>query len=195
MFLILEFVLFGEKIEPIKIIGLALILAAPLVVVFSRKRRNSRRMEMRAAILLITYVLFATVSSEIAVRVGHQEHFITVFTFFLVGRGLSDIAISFIPKIRRRHHYIMEHDGAKYVTITLINKSSAQSQTSCTATASFSASPHQLSALHECRRAHSYLLIWSLFSIIWPVFGREKLRRRCRSRPCHRRDSLCDWHI
>ena len=177
LFLAGGFLLFGESITPQQILGFILILLAPIVVVLS-KRRNSRRMEMRAAILLIIYVLFATVSSEIAVRVGHQEHFITVFTFFLVGRGLSDIAISFIPKIRRRHHYVMEHDGAKYMTITLIN------QIICTI-ADFLYRYGLIvgvtalaSAFTNAAELILTFIFGLIFSIIWPVFGREKLRRR-----------------
>ncbi len=177
LFLAGGFLLFGESISPQQILGFILILLAPIVVILS-KRRNSRRMEMRAALLLIIYVIFATVSSGIAVRVGHQEHFITVFTFFLVGRGASDLLISFVPKIRRRHHYIMEHDGAKYITITLLN------QIICTA-ADFMYRYGLIlgiaalaSAFTNAAELILTFLFGIIFSIIWPKFGREKLNRR-----------------
>ena len=177
MFLVLEFVLFGEKIAPMQILGLALILAAPIVVVFSRKRASARRMEMRAAILLVIYVLMATVSGEIAIRMGRGLDFIPVFVFYIIGRGLSDVLIGFLPPLRRRHKYVMKHNKKIYLSCVLINQ--------CICTIAEFAYRYGLiigiAALGSAITNATELILTFVFgivlSIIWPRFGREKLRR------------------
>lgn len=178
MFLILEFVLFGESISPMQIIGLVLILAAPVTVVFSRKRASARRTEMRAAILLIIYVLMATISGEIAIRMGRGLDFIPVFVFYLIGRGTSDTIISFLPSLRRRHKYVMAHNKKIYLSCTLINQ--------CICTIAEFMYRYGLiigvAALGSAITNATELILTFIFgiilSIIWPKFGREKLRRR-----------------
>ena len=176
-FLIIEFVLFGEKISAMQILGLVLILAAPLVVVFSRKRASARRTEMRAAILLIVYVLMATVSGEIAIRMGRGLDFIPVFVFYILGRGLSDCVISSIPRLRRRHKYVMKHNKKTYLSCVLVNQ--------CICTCAEFAYRYGLiigiaaigSALTNAAELILTFIFGIILSIIWPKFGREKLNR------------------
>ena len=177
LFLAGGFLLFGESINLQQIIGFVLILLAPIVVIFS-KRRKARLMEMRAAILLVIYVIMATISSGIAVRVGLHEHFITVFIFYLLGRGIMDTIISLVPKIRRRHNYIMQHSKQNYLAITIFN------QIICTA-ADFLYRYGLIigvtalaSALTNAAELIFTFIFGIIFSIIWPKFGREKLQRR-----------------
>lgn len=177
MFLIFDFLLFGEKISTTQIIGLVLILLAPAVVVFSRKRASARRTEMRAAILLICYVTMATVSGEIAIHMGRGLDFIPVFVFYILGRGISDIVISSFPSLRRRHQYVMKHNKKIYLSCVLTN------QVICTA-AEFTYRYGLIigiAAIGSAFTNAAQLILTFLFgivlSIIWPKFGREKLNR------------------
>ena len=119
----------------------------------------------------------ATVSGEIAIRMGRGLDFIPVFVFYIIGRGLSDVLIGFLPPLRRRHKYVMKHNQKIYFSCVIIN------QCICT----ISAFPYRYSlilgiaALGSAITNATELILTFVFgivlSIIWPRFGREKLRR------------------
>lgn len=178
LFLISDYLIFGQKISVQQIIGFILILAAPLIVVFSRKRASARKMEMRAAILLILFVVVSTVSSSIAVHVGETGiNIFTVFVYYLLGRGIMDCIFGLLPKFRQRHRYIVNRHGSKYVIPLVIN------QFLCCA-ADFAYRYGMIlgiAALASAFTNAAQLILTFLFglvlTIIWPKFGREKLRR------------------
>ncbi|MCQ2571233.1 MAG: DMT family transporter [Candidatus Saccharibacteria bacterium] len=177
LFLIIDFILFGETISLRQIIGFAVILLAPVLVVFARKRAKSRRMALNAAALLVLYVIIATVSAEIAVRSTSNVDYKAVFVIYLIGRGISDCLLGLIPKFRKRHKYIMKHNKKTYIGVVAINQ--------CLSAAADFIYRYGLvigvaalgSAVTNAAELILTFILGIILSIIWPNFGREKLHK------------------
>lgn len=177
LFLIVDFLIFGESITAKQILGFIIILLAPIIVIFTRKRAKSRRMAIHAAALLILYVLIATASAEIAVRSTAGVDYRSVFIFYLFGHGLTDCLLGLIPKYRKRHKYIMKHSPKAYVGTVILN------QCLC-AFADFTyryglviGIAALASAVTNAAQLILTFLLGIILSLIWPNFGREKLHR------------------
>ena len=177
LFLIVDFLIFGESISVQQIIGFITILLAPVFIVFSRKRAKSRMMAMHAALLLILYVVIATVSAEIAVRSASNVDYKTVFVIYLFGRGCTDCLLGLVPKYRKRHKYIMKHSPKAYVGTVVLN------QCLC-AFADFMYRYGLVigvaalgSAVTNAAELILTFVLGVVLSLIWPNFGREKLHK------------------
>lgn len=177
MFLIIDFLIFNESITLKQIAGFMIILSAPIIVVFSRKRKKSRSLEITAALLLVLYVFIATISAEISTRTSAGMNFIQVICFYLFSRGLTDCLFAFVPSYRKRHNYVAKRYKLKYFVPVVIDI------TLCAA-ADFAYRYSLIigiAALSSAITNAAELILTFLFgiilSIIWPKFGREKLRR------------------
>ena len=177
LFLIIDFILFGESITPKQIVGFIIILLAPVVIVFSRKRAKSRHTALRAAALLILYVLVATASAEIAVRNAATVDYRTVFVIYLFGRGLTDCLLGLMPKYRKRHKYVMKKTPKAYVGSVIANQ--------CLCAFADYMYRYGLvlgiaalgSAITNAAELIMTFILGIVLSVIWPNFGREKLHR------------------
>ena len=177
LFLVADYFIFGEEISIQQILGFAIILLAPVVIVFSRKRRHSRSLALKAAGLLITYVIFATISAEISTRSSIGIDYKAVFALYLFGRGATDCLLGLIPKYRKRHKYVLKHYPKAYVSTVIIN------QALC-AFADFTyryglvlGVAALASAVTNAAELIMTFVLGIILSIIWPNFGREKLKR------------------
>ena len=177
LFLLIDFLIFGEQISFRQILGFIVILLAPIIVIFSRKRAKSRQIEIRAVGLLTLYVIIATISAEISTRSSTGVDYKAIFVFYLLGRGLMDCVIGLFPKYRKRHKYIMKHRPKTYVFTVVIN------QCLC-AFADFAYRYSLILGLaaiaSAVTNAAELILTFTLgiiLSLIWPNFGREKLHK------------------
>ena len=177
IFLIADYLLFGESISPQQILGFIIILAAPIIVVFSRKRTKSRLMAMRAALLLILYVFIATASAEIAVRSTGDVNYKTVFVIYLFGRGLTDCLLGLIPKYRKRHKYIMKHKAKTYVTTVVLNQLLCAFADFVYRYGLVIGVAALASAVTNASELILTFILGIILSLIWPNFGREKLHK------------------
>ena len=178
LYFLAEWLIFNEPITGIQLIGLIIILIAPVVVVFSRKRQKSRRMEFSAALLLLIFVLIGTISGLITTHIGEKADFVSVFFWFLLGRGISDILLYAIHKDwQKRMKYIWRHDRFKFLFALTVN------QTICVATEFISryaliiGIASLVSATYNVLELIFTFVLGIALSIIWPKFGREKLKR------------------
>jgi drug/metabolite transporter (DMT)-like permease len=177
-FLLIDYFIFNEKLNPHQLIGLIAILLAPLVIIFAQRRKNARRTEIIAAMLLVLYVVLATISAEITIRFSAGLNFLSVFVFFILGRGITDTIIGLTPSVRKRHQFILKKFGTKYSLTAALN------QAICTAAdflyryALVLGIAAIASALTNAAELVLTFIFGIIFSIIWPNFGREKLQRR-----------------
>lgn len=177
LFLAFDFLIFGDTITPKQIFGFIIILLAPALVVFSRRRAKSRRMALHAAALLVLYVIIATISAEISVRSSAGIDYKVVFVLYLFGRGLTDSILGFIPKYRKRHKYIMRTNPKPYVCTVILNQ--------CLCAFADFVYRYGLvlgvaaigSAITNAAELILTFALGIVLSIIWPNFGREKLYR------------------
>ena len=176
LFLLIDFIIFGEQISLRQILGFVVILLAPVIVIFSRKRASSRRVEVRAVGLLTLYVIIATISAEFYTRSSGGIDYKAVFVFYLFGRGLMDCIIGLYPKYRKRHKYILKHRPKAYIFTVVFN------QILC-AFADFTYRYGLIiglaaiaSAVTNATQLVLTFLLGVILSIFWPNFGREKLK-------------------
>lgn len=177
LFLIVDFLIFGESITAKQILGFIIILLAPIIVIFTRKRAKSRRMAIHAAALLILYVLIATASAEIAVRSTAGVDYRSVFIFYLFGRGLTDCLLGLIPKYRKRHKYIMKHSPKAYVGTVVLNQCLCAFADFVYRYGLVIGIAALASAITNAAELILTFLLGIILSLIWPNFGREKLHR------------------
>ena len=93
IYLFADWLIFGKPITPLQLMAFIIILTAPVVIMFSRKRPRSRRIELSASILFTIYVLLTVVSGILSTRIGEIYDFPSIFFYFLLGRGVSDIIL------------------------------------------------------------------------------------------------------
>ena len=91
IYLFADWLIFGEPITPLQLMAFIIIITAPVIIMFSRKRPRSRRIAFSAALLFIIYVFLAAISGILSTRVGEIHDFPSIFFYFLLGRGISAI--------------------------------------------------------------------------------------------------------
>ena len=178
IYLIAGWSIFNEPITPRQIIGFIVIIIAPILIIFSRKTIRSRRKEYASAFFFILYVILAATSGILSTRVGEDVSFTTVFFYFLLGRGLSDVTLfATHANWQKRIKYIWHHKRAPFLITVIITQiitifAEASSRWSLIL---------GVAALAAVVTNASELIITFVLGIIlsaiWPKFGREKLTR------------------
>lgn len=178
LFLVIDFLLFGDTISFKQIVGFIAILLAPMVVIFSRKRAKSRNIALKAAALLVLYVFIATASAEIAVRSAEKVDFKTVFVFYIFGRGCMDCILGFIPKYHKRHKYVIKHRPGAYIGTVVLNQILCSAADFLYRYGLFLGVAALGSAITNASELIMTFILGVILSLIWPNFGREKLQKR-----------------
>ena len=79
LILVAEWSIFKQSLTWLQTVGLAIILIAPIIIIFSRKRPKSRRMEFGAALLLTIFVIICTTSTLITTHAGSDLDLVSIF--------------------------------------------------------------------------------------------------------------------
>ena len=169
---------FGEEITPRQLIAFVVIIMAPLVVIFSRRRKRMRKLELGAAGLLLAYCVFAAASGIITTRAGEGYDFNMVFGYFVLGRGIMDLIYYYThPSWRKRYKYVQKTDFKRlYVSLTaaqvvfLIAEFAGRY-------ALIVGVPALVSVTSNALELIVVFVLGIILSILVPVFGREKLSR------------------
>lgn len=178
IYLLVDWLVFGETITPLQLIGFIIILIAPVIVIFSRKQPKSRRMEFGAALLLLVYVLLIAISGLASTHAGAGYTFTTVFFYFLVGRGVTDLFLFFINrKWRERMKYIWRRKRKQYLVPAVINQILTLAAEFMSRYALIIGIASLVSVTYNMLELIFTFLLGIILSIIWPKFGREKLKR------------------
>ena len=178
LYLIIGWIFFNETISLQQFLGFFIILSAPIIVIFSRKRPKSRRKEVAAGLFFLIYTIMAGASGLLSTEVGKDMNYQTVFFYFILGRGMMDILLYLCNKSwRQRILYIMRRKKKQFLAATLsgtlisLAGEFAYRQSlilGVTALASVVANASQLVIT---------FILGIVLSLIWPKFGREKLKR------------------
>lgn len=178
IYLIADCVIFGQKITELQLLAFLIIIMAPVVIVFSRKRKHSRKLELSSAIGFLLYVLLAAASGVITAHAGEGFAFTTTFAWFVLGRGIMDLIYYFVhPDWRKRYKYVNQHDGKRLnlslftaQTIFLIAEFAGRY-------ALIIGTPALVSVISNALEMIIVFVLGIILSIIVPKFGREKLSR------------------
>ena len=180
MYLILGWLFLGETFSPIQLLSFAIIISAPLLIVFTAKKR-SRKVKLRAVFFAFLYVVISVIGNLLFVKVDAREgNILHEIVFFVMGKGLMNcLTICCWPKWRRRFRYVLKTSHGKMLRPMVINFLIGITTDFTYRTALAIAPTVALaSATSDAVEPISIFFIGILLSIIWPKFGREKLDKK-----------------
>lgn len=178
IYLVADAIFFGEQITPVQLLAFVIIIMAPVVVIFSRKRKRMRKLEWSAAAGFLLYSIFAASSGVITAHAGEGYEFTTVFAYFVLGRGIMDLIYYFShPSWRKRYKYVHQHDKKRlYVSLTAAQGIFLVAEFAGRF-ALMVGVPALVSVTSNALEMIIVFVLGIILSIIVPVFGREKLSR------------------
>ena len=178
IYLIASFIVFGEEITPKQLIAFVIIILAPLVVIFSRRRKRMRKLELGAAGLLLMYCIFAAASGIITTRAGEGFDYNMVFGYFVLGRGIMDLIYYYAnPSWRKRYKYVHKTDFKRLYTSLTIAQVVFLIAEFAGRYALIVGVPALVSVTSNALELIVVFVLGIILSILIPVFGREKLSR------------------
>jgi len=178
VYLFTDWLIFGQPVTHLQLMAFIIILTAPIIITFSRKRPRSRRTMFSAALLFIIYVLLSAVSGILSTHIGENHAFPTVFFYFLLGRGFSDIILfATHSDWQQRMKYIWRRKKWQFVLTVGFN------QIICIIAEFFSryaliiGVASLVSVTYNVLELIITFVLGIILTIIWPKFGREELSR------------------
>ncbi len=178
LYLLASVFIFGQSIQPLQITALILLMSAPIIIIFSRKQKKTRKRELKSGLLFGIYVILLVVSGLIYTHFGEGKDYMTCFMFFLAGRGFSDIILFLTHKEWQSD--FKQVWGKKR---NLFLKTAGINQLLCIV-AEFTSRKALIdgdisiaSALMNSLELILTFVLGILLTIRWPSFGREELHR------------------
>lgn len=181
LYLILGWLFLGDSISLPQLIAFFVILAAPLLIIFSAKKRKGKRVELKAAAFALLYVVMVVSANLIFVKQNTAEiAFIIELAFTFLGKGVGNaIIMACMPKWRKRHKAVVKSSHGKVYRplvctfATCIIKDFAQYSAMIAAPSIALAS-----VVADSSKPIVIFLMGLIVTAIWPKFGREDLSRR-----------------
>ncbi len=178
IYLFADWLIFGKPITPLQLMAFIIILTAPVVIMFSRKRPRSRRIELSASILFTIYVLLTVVSGILSTRIGEIYDFPSIFFYFLLGRGVSDIILYVTHSDWiQRMKYIWRHKRWQFLFTAGFNQIICIIAEFLNRYALIIGIASLVSVTCNVLELIFTFILGVILTAIWPKFGREKLSR------------------
>ncbi len=179
-YLILGWLFLGETISPLQFVAFAVILSAPMLILFTTRKR-SRKIKLRAIFHAFLYVLIAITGNLIFVKESTGEiNFLSEMVFLFLGKSIGNIFIMALnPKWRRRFHTVMK-ESHKKVLRPLISSCLVSLVKDFTYRAALIIAPSVAlaSATSDSTEPIAIFFMGIILTLIWPKFGREKLHKK-----------------
>ncbi len=180
LYLILGWFFLNETFSPLQLIAFAIIIAAPLTIVFTA-RKKSRHLKLKAVLLALIYVILYVLSSFIFVKEsGNGLNMAAAITLVIIGKGFSNSLIIYThPKWRKRFYHVLESSKLKILRPLFLNSVIGVVADLCYRLALASAPAVALaSAISDTAEPILIFFLGILFTLISPKFGREKLDKK-----------------
>jgi drug/metabolite transporter (DMT)-like permease len=180
-YLVLGWLFLGETFSPLQLLGFAIIMAAPLIIVLST-RKKSRKIRIKAILYSFLYVFIAVVSNLIFIRGNDRTDasFVTTISIVLLGKGLADLLIVWCnPKWHRRWYQVVRRSRKKVFRPMLANFCVGTAK-EFTYRAALATAPTVAIASVASDSSEPIVIFFMglLLTLIWPKFGREKLNKK-----------------
>lgn len=180
-YLILGWFFLGETFSPVQLIGFAVIMAAPLLIIAST-RKKSRNIRIKAVLFSFLYVLISVISNLIFIRGNDRTDasFVTTISILLLGKGLADLIIVWcVPKWHRRWYQVMRRSHKKVFRPMLANFCVGTAK-EFTYRAALATAPTVAMASVASDSSEPIVIFFMglLLTLVWPRFGREKLDKK-----------------
>lgn len=180
LYLIIGYLFLGENPTLTQLIAIPIIIAAPLIVVFSSGRK-SRGNRFRALFLTLLYVLIATVGNMIFVTTNNgQLTFPSEIALMLLGKGLGNIIIILLnPKWHRRFRVIFRANRPRILVPFIGNTVLSLTKDLAYRSALIVAPTVAIASVTSDSLEPVLIFFFGIvLTLIWPNFGREKLTRK-----------------
>ena len=178
IYLFVDWLIFGQAITSLQLLAFMIIISAPIIIISSRKRLRSRRIEFKAALLLLLFVTLSAASGVLSTHAGEHYNYYSVFFYFLVGRGISDIILFTTHRDwQKRMKYIWQHKRKDFLIAEGINQVICIIADFLSRYALIIGIASLVSVTYNVLELIFTFILGIILSIIWPKFGREKLNR------------------
>ncbi len=180
LYLVLGWLFLGETFSPIQLIAFIFILAAPLLIVLTARKR-SRHTKIKAIIYAFIYVFVAVVGNMVfVVANAENDSFINSIAFLTLGKALGSIFIVWSrPKWHRRFYKVLKTSKYKVLRPMLINYIISLAKDFAYRGALVLAPAIAIaSAASDSTEPIVIFFMGLLLTLVWPKFGREKLDKK-----------------
>ena len=178
IYLIVGWSIFHEPITLRQVLGFIIIIIAPILIVFSRKRPRSRRKGFISALFFILYVVTVATSGLISTKVGESIPFFTVFFYFMLGRGITDVVLFILNKSwQQRMKYIWRRKRKVFLPTIIFNQIMTIAAEFASRWSLILGVAALASVIANVAELILTFVLGLVLSAIWPKFGREKLNR------------------
>ena len=180
LYLVFGWLFLGESFSPMQLIAFAIILSAPLLIIFSARKR-SRHTKLKAILYAFLYVFIAVIGNLVYVKASANNiNFVHSIAFLLLGRGIGYTAImSAVPKWRKRFYSVVKSSKLKVLVPMTIDHLIGLAK-DFTYRGGLIAAPAVAiaSAASDSVEPIFIFFMGIILTLIWPKFGREKLDRK-----------------
>lgn len=180
LYLIIGWIIGDEQFSIIQLLACFIILAAPLLVVITAKKR-SRKVRIKAALLAFISIIFYVASGETFIQ-GNVDG-INIFSeigLVLITKGLSDLLIiGSRRKLRNRLAKVVKSSRRKVlfpINISIVMR--VIQEFSYRIGLIIAPSVAIASAASDAVEPAVIFFMGLLLTILWPKFGREKLQKK-----------------
>lgn len=180
LYLIVGWVIGDEQFSIIQLLACFIILAAPLLVVITAKKR-SRKVRIKAALLAFVSIIFYVASGETFIQ-GNVDN-LNIFSeigLVLIAKGISDLLIiGSRRKLRHRLIKIIKSSHGKVlfpINISLVMR--IIQEFSYRIGLIIAPSVAIASAASDAVEPAVIFFMGLLLTLLWPKFGREKLQKK-----------------
>ncbi len=180
LYLIIGWIIGDEQFSIIQLLACFIILAAPLLVVITAKKR-SRKVRIKAALLAFISIIFYVASGETFIQ-GNVDG-INIFSeigLVLIAKGLTDLLIiGSRRKLRHRLAKVVKSSRRKVlfpINISIIMR--VIQEFSYRIGLIIAPSVAIASAASDAVEPAVIFFMGLLLTILWPKFGREKLQKK-----------------
>ena len=179
-YLIFGWLLLGQTITIYHLIAFLIIIIAPILIVATTKKR-SRHLKLKAILFVTANTLIAAFSSVIFVKFNTPEmNFTTEMGLLFIGQGIGNVVIILAnPKWKKRYKYVAKTNKDKIyyplfgtLILNIVNKFARN------LALVLAPSVALVSAITDSARPIVIFFFGLLFTLLWPRFGRERLKRR-----------------
>lgn len=179
-YLILGWFFLGESFSPIQLIAFAVIIAAPLLIVLTA-RKKSRKVKLKAVLFAFLYVIIAVIGNVLFVKVSPETvPFSISIGFVLIGKSIADFIIAYgNPKYRKRFFTVYKSSHHKILLPLTVNAVVGGVQQFTYRAALITAPAVAVaSAASDSAEPIVIFFLGLVLTLIWPRFGREKLNKK-----------------
>ena len=180
LYLVLGWFFLGERFSPMQLIAFAVIMAAPILIIATTKKR-SRKIKLQAVFYAFIYVLLVVIANLIFVKKNDLEFgFINEIAWLFIGKALGNFAVMIaVPKWRKRFGHVYRSSKKKVLRPMLVNCLVGLGKDFAYRAALVAAPAVAVaSAASDSVEPIVIFFMGLVLTLIWPRFGREKLDKK-----------------